>query len=106
MGNEMSEITLGVLGIEDADELRRIAERDSRERPTGLVLGARVDGHLVAAHSVSDGRRVADPFVPTAELQQLLAKRVAQLRNNGRGPLGRLFGRRAYAASSSSRLAA
>lgn len=101
----MSEITLGMLGIEDAEELRRIAERDSREAPTGTVLGARLDGRLVAAHSVSDGRSVADPFMPTAELQQLLAKRVAQLRGKGGGRLSRLFGR-GYASSSSSRVAA
>jgi hypothetical protein len=107
MGNEMSEITLEMLGIENDAELRRIAERDSREAPTGTVLGARVDGRLVAAHSVSDGHRVADPFVHTAEIQKLLAARAAQLRGTGRGgPWSRLFGRREAYASSSSRVAA
>ena len=106
MGNEMSEITMGMLGIEDASELRRIAERDSSEVPAGTVLGARLDGRLVAAHSVSDGSSVADPFVHTAEVQQLLAERAAQLRGRGRGLLSRLLGRRAYASASSSRVAA
>ena len=91
----MSEITLGMLKAADAAELRRIAERDSREVPTGVVLGARQDGRLVAAQSVSDGRSVADPFVRTAELQQLLAERVTQLRGGGGGRRSKLFGRRA-----------
>ncbi len=72
----------------------RVAERDSSLAPTGMVVGARVGGRLVAAQSVSDGRLVADPFVPTAELQQLLAKRVAQLRGRDGGRFGGLLGRR------------
>lgn len=99
----MAEITLGMLRVEDAEELRRVAERDSSDAPTGMVLGARVDGRLVAARSVSNGHAVADPFVHTAELQKLLDERAAQLRGGGFGRNGRLF--RGYS-SSSSRLAA
>ena len=99
----MSEITLGMLRVEDAEELRRVAERDSSDAPTGLVLGARVDGRLVAARSVSNGHAVADPFVHTAELQKLLDERAAQLRGGGFGRSGGFF--RGYS-SSSSRLAA
>jgi hypothetical protein len=97
-GIEMPEITLGMLKVEDAEELRRVAERDSREAPTGMVLGARVDGRLVAARSVSNGYAVADPFVHTAELQELLAERATQLRGGDSGRRGGLF--RGYSSSS------
>jgi hypothetical protein len=102
-GIEMPEITLGMLKVDDAEELRRVAERDSSDAPTGMVLGARVDGRLVAARSVSNGHAVADPFVHTAELQRLLAARAAQLRDGDSGRRGLLS--RGYS-SSSSRFAA
>ena len=76
----MGEIRIGLLGVEHAAELQRVAERDSSTVPTGMVLGAQVNGRLVAAHSVIDGTAVADPFVPTAELQALLSQRVKQIR--------------------------
>ena len=82
----MSEITLGTLREEHFEELRGVAERDSRAVPAGIVLGARVDGRLVAARSISDGHAVADPFVRTAEVQKLLAERASQIRWP---PLGR-----------------
>ncbi len=101
--SDMSEIRISLLGVEHADELQRVAERDSSAVPSGMVLGAHMNGRLVAARSVSDGRAVADPFVHTAALQQLLSKRAAQLRGKGSRRGGRLF--RAYS-SSSSRVAA
>jgi hypothetical protein len=87
----MSEITIGILREEHAEELRVVAERDSREVPVGSVLGARVDGRLVAARSIGNGHAVADPFVHTAEIQKLLAQRESQIRGKGhRGLLGRI----------------
>lgn len=102
----MSEITLGTLKEEHAEELRAVAERDSRAVPTGVVLGARMDGRLVAARSISDGHAVADPFVRTAEVQKLLAERAAQIRSPRSGGLRRTFARFSAQASSSSRVAA
>lgn len=79
----MPEITIAVLGPEHEAELLRVTERDSGEVPSGTVLGARLDGRLVAARSLTTGVAVADPFTRTAELQALLAERVRQLRGPG-----------------------
>jgi hypothetical protein len=71
------EISLEPLGVADADELEQLAQRDSRAVPTGALLGARLDGRLVAALSIGSGEWVADPFVRTQELLELLAGRAA-----------------------------
>ena len=103
----MSEITIGMLRPEDAEELRIVAERDTRQVPSGTVIGARVDGHLVAARSVTDGHAVADPFVHTASVQRLLAERVAQVRGTRTGGLRHTLARvSAQSSSGSSRVAA
>jgi hypothetical protein len=103
----MSEITIQMLNEKDAEELRDVAERDSRPMPTGKVLGARMDGRLVAARSINDGHAVADPFVHTAGIQALLAERASQIRGTGGGGLRHALARlTAQASSSSSRVAA
>jgi hypothetical protein len=73
----IGEISLEPLGVADADELESLAQRDSRAVPTGALLGARLDGRLVAALSIGSGDWVADPFVRTQELLELLAGRAA-----------------------------
>lgn len=78
----MSEITIGMLEEAHAEELRAVAERDSSDVPAGMVIGARVDGRLVAARSVTHGDAIADPFVQTAEVQKLLAQRATQIRGS------------------------
>ena len=65
----------------DGPALRRLAELDSREVPTGDVLLAETDDELVAALSVSTGERVADPFRRTADVVDLLAYRAKGLRD-------------------------
>ena len=98
-GDGHQEIVIGVVGPREGGELRRVAERDSAAIPTGCVLGGRVNDQLVAAASVTSGQMVADPFVPTAEIRELLSERAAQLRGErilGRR-LGRLRRRRAHA---------
>ena len=64
----------------DGPALRRLAELDSREVPTGDVLLAETDDELVAALSVDTGERVADPFRHTADVVDLLAYRARGLR--------------------------
>ena len=65
----------------DAAALRELALLDSAPRPLGGdVLLAECDGALVAALSVEDGRAVADPFRPTADVVALLRVRAAQAR--------------------------
>ena len=64
---------------DDGAALRRLAALDS-QRPLGPdALVAVADGRVRAALSLVDGRAVADPFLPTAELVDLLRMRAAQL---------------------------
>src|SRR4051812_15810312 len=60
--------------------LREISQLDSARTVTRPALMAVVDGRLIAAASLDDGRVVADPFVETAEAVRLLRARTADLR--------------------------
>ena len=86
---KIGEIRLGLLDKGDARDLERLAQRDSSAVPNGSVLGAWVDGQLLAALSVKSGHAVADPFVRTQELVELLDERATQLRGSRRGALAR-----------------
>ena len=57
-----------------ADEfaVRRLAALDDRPSLKGHVLLAEQAGELRAAISLTDGRVVANPFAPTAELVDVL----------------------------------
>jgi hypothetical protein len=57
---------------DDATTLARLAALDSRRPLRGRVLIAERDGRPLAALDTSDGRAVADPFAPTADLVALL----------------------------------
>jgi hypothetical protein len=84
-------IEIRLLGLEDGAALARLAEVDTAEAPPAPLLGGVVDGRLVAAHSLSTGKSIADPFRHTAEIRSLLAERAGQLRSGrGRGLLSRL----------------
>jgi hypothetical protein len=61
----------------DEDIVRRLAALDSAGTPETPVVVALVDGRPVAAASLVDGSVVADPFVPTADVVELLQARVA-----------------------------
>ena len=61
----------------DSEAIHRLADLDDRRTPTGESLLAFVDGELAVARA-SDGYSVADPFRPTAELQELVALRAVQ----------------------------
>ena len=56
----------------DQPALRELAELDSTHLPAGPFLIAEVEGRAVAALSLVDGMAIADPFLPTAELVDLL----------------------------------
>lgn len=77
---------------DDARTVARLAALDSALVPSGPVLLAEVDGEPRAAISLRDGRVVADPFVPTADLASLLrmqAENVAGERGRHRPEFGR-----------------
>jgi hypothetical protein len=65
---------------DDHAALERLARLDS-QRPFigrgGPALVAERDGRILAALSVADGRAIADPFAPTADLVALLRLRAA-----------------------------
>ena len=62
-------------GIEDTVALRSLSQLDSKSILAGPALLAEVDGETRAALSLQDGRIVADPFHPTADLAALLQAR-------------------------------
>jgi hypothetical protein len=61
----------------DDDVVRNLAALDSAGAPATPVIVAIVDGRPVAAASLVDGSIVADPFVPTADVVEILQARVA-----------------------------
>jgi hypothetical protein len=64
---------------DETDLARRLADLDDAPMLDGEILLALVDGQPVAALSLTDGRVVANPFVPTAEAVALLTLRGSQL---------------------------
>jgi hypothetical protein len=60
---------------EDARLLLRLAAMDSAPALHDPVLIASLDGEPLAALSLRDGRAIADPFRPTADLLELLRTR-------------------------------
>jgi hypothetical protein len=92
MNTDSDAIEIRLLSTQDVQELTRLAELDGAKAPPEPLLGGIVDGRLVAAHSLSTDESIADPFLPSAEIRSLLARRVYQLRGGrrGRGLLGRL----------------
>jgi hypothetical protein len=63
----------------DHEELSHLAALDSARVVRGTVLVAQSDGRIRAAYSVEEDRAIADPFVPTAGLFELLHARSARL---------------------------
>jgi hypothetical protein len=64
----------------DEPEIARLAALDERELPHGERLIAELEGRPVAAVEVRSGTTVADPFVPTSGVVELLGLRAAQVR--------------------------
>jgi hypothetical protein len=95
----MSALTLRICGPRDDAALRRLAERDSARPLAGRVLVAEVAGEPRAAICLETRRVVADPFVPTAAIVDLLRARAEQIRERSHPPLrpGRRLRRRARA---------
>ena len=61
----------------DATVIEKLAALDSKPALHTPAVVALVDGRPVAAASLSDASFVADPFVPTADVVELLQARVA-----------------------------
>ncbi len=76
---ETPSVTIRLTRPTDTDEIRRVAERDSRPIPEGELLLAIAGGEIRAAMSLGSGEVVADPFHHTAELVRMLTVRRAQM---------------------------
>jgi hypothetical protein len=70
----MNPITIRQSSDSDASELRRLAELDSARPLSGPALIAEHGGHAVAAVSLDGRRSIADPFLPTANVVEMLLK--------------------------------
>ena len=79
-----STIVLQHAGAEHDAALRELSQLDSARTVHRPALMAVVDGRLVAAASLRDGRIVADPFAESAEAVELLRLRTAALRTGHR----------------------
>jgi hypothetical protein len=87
-------ITVRPFEERDIEAIRRLALLDDKSSPDGPVLVADVGGRVVAALPLLAGEAIADPFVSTADIVELLKLRAAQLtpprHRAPRGFLGRL----------------
>ena len=79
-------LALRVAGRDDQSVLLRLAALDDAPPLDSPVLLALLDGAPTAAVSLRDGRVVADPFRPTADIVRLLALRARQLTRDPRSP--------------------
>ena len=85
-------LTIRLADENDRVALTTLATLDSRHAPAHPVLLAEVDGGVVAALSLLDGTAVADPFLPTADLVDLLRARAAVSAIDARPSRGLRFG--------------
>jgi hypothetical protein len=74
---DLRTIAIRPTGADDDAVLATIAGLDSSRPLQRPAIVAVVDGRPVAAASLTDGRVVADPFTPTADVVALLDRRVA-----------------------------
>jgi hypothetical protein len=80
----------------EADQfaLERLAALDSRALPKGPFLLAEIDGELAAAAPLDlSAEPLSDPFLPTANLRDLVKVRVRHVRRNRGAPLAPSEGR-------------
>ena len=76
-------LTIRAARPDDAGALRRLAQLDSARPLSGHALLAELDGVPVAAVSLANGSKVADPFRHTAEAVRMLRLRRYQLLRQG-----------------------
>ncbi len=65
---------------DDEPAIARLSALDEHVLPRGERLIGELGGRIVAALDVRSGDAVADPFVPTSGLLELLGLRAAQVR--------------------------
>jgi len=73
-------VTVRLARPSDARQLALLAALDSAAAPEGDLVVAESDGRIVAAMPLAGGMAIADPFVRTAALVELIGLRARQLR--------------------------
>ena len=74
------DVTVRLARTSDARQLFSLAALDSASAPQGDVVVAESGGRIVAALPLAGGPAIADPFLRTAALVQMLELRARQLR--------------------------
>jgi hypothetical protein len=93
MASTIDTITIRHATEDDAPALDRLARLDSQRLPRGPHLVALAGDRYVAAVSLVDGRWVADPFVRSWPVVELLRSRIPALNGeDGRKPGLRALG--------------
>jgi hypothetical protein len=82
-------VVLRTARADDDANLVRLAALDSAQPLAGPALVAEENGAIVAALSVSTGRAIADPFVPSEHLVELLRRHTARRQAPAAAPRGR-----------------
>jgi hypothetical protein len=77
---------------DDDYAIQRVAALDGRAVPAGRILVAEADGEIIAALSVSDGSKAADPFSWTSDVVALMEMRAEQIAAAGAGPVEAIRG--------------
>jgi len=77
--NEELAVSIRRVDVDRDRAIDRLARLDSRRLPAGPWLAAERGGKPLAAISLATRELVADPFVRTAELGELLELRAKQL---------------------------
>lgn len=70
--------------FDDAPDLLRLAQLDSAQPVSEPILVGEASGRIVAAVSLADGRAIADPFLLSAGVVELLRARARQLQGTDR----------------------
>ena len=79
MSTSTDTVTIRRAGSNDGVALKLLAMLDSKRPLAGPTLVAESGGLVLAAIALEDGRIVADPFFPTADLVDLLRARAERL---------------------------
>jgi len=72
-------VAIRLAEADDARVLKNLAELDEESELSGQTLLALMDGEVVAAMSLDDGRVVSNPFVATSDAVSLLKLRAHHL---------------------------
>ena len=77
--DEAAPLLIRAASADDEPAIERLSALDEHVLPRGERLVGEVGGRIVAALDVRSGDAVADPFVPTAGIVELLGLRAAQV---------------------------